>query len=599
MENKEQFIILNFDAHKPPTFTEQKGKEWIVYGTEKEWKNNYPNFLIDLYNQSAIHNAIINGKVKYIVGQGWLCDNDRLNLDQKVKVSNFINNVGNESLKELTKKIVLDKKLIGGFAVQPIWSRDKKTIVELHHIEFGNIRVSTEGDKYFYTSDWKTRNPQKNEDYQEFNPFTGEYGTEQLIYYKEYRPNLDSYPLPDYQAGINYISSDIDIATFVAANTSSGFSGGTMINLFNGQPTPEAARDIERKFKNKFTGADKAGALMLNFVDPDKQGAEVLPLVDNGQDDRYVNLNQQVKDSIFTAHAVSPILFGVQVEGGFSNNADEIRVAAEYLQNSYVQPEQDIIEDFINSILHINGLPKCLKIQDLEPIKSELPLEKIWEVLTMDEKRELAGKAPLKKEFKTEESCNCSFSSDNDESFFNAMGSIGYLDDEIEVISEEFLTYNPFTFAVDTVDTSILGLLKSNPKVSVDEISKSLDISIEEVNGRLSILKSEGLLEIVDGQPELTEEGNNEIVEEEELITVYKYVERPNVPNAKSGSRDFCRRLMAFGRNYTREQINGMRNEDNSSVWRNRGGWYHNPATNVTTPYCRHIFQARTVKLKK
>jgi hypothetical protein len=461
---KDNLLILNFKAHKAPTFQEERGKDWILYGAEKEWKNCYGDFLIDLYNNSSTHNTIINGKTKYIVGQGWTIDS-ALPLQDKMSVSKFINNVGSESLKELTEKLTKDKKLFGGFAVQPIWSEDQSQIVELHHLPFQNIRKAVDGERYFYTSDWKSRKPSENEDFEELVPFEWEYGTNQVIYYAEYRPGLEDYPLPDYQSGINYISADIDIATFVASNTSQGFTGGTLINLFNGEPTPEAARQIEAKFKKKFTGAENAGSILLNFSDPDKNGAEIVPLADNGQDDRYMNLRADVKEEIFTAHgSVNPVLFGVKGENGLSNNADEIRTASEHLQNVYVTPEQDFWEDFFNSILQFNGYKKCLKIIPLEPIKEQIPLEKAWEVMTTDEKREAVGLEPLRTQMKSEV-CSCKFSKD-EELMFSALETLGYSDDEIEVVEVLNTEYNPFTFAVTELDKQILSLVNQGSNAS-------------------------------------------------------------------------------------------------------------------------------------
>ena len=51
---------------------EEKSKEWIIYGADKEggYYNNYPGYLLYLFNRSSKHNAFINGKVLYICGAG-------------------------------------------------------------------------------------------------------------------------------------------------------------------------------------------------------------------------------------------------------------------------------------------------------------------------------------------------------------------------------------------------------------------------------------------------------------------------------------------------------------------------------------------------
>jgi hypothetical protein len=70
----------------------------------------------------------------------------------------------------------------------------------------------------------------------------------------------------------------------------------------------------------------------------------------------------------------------------------------------------------------------------------------------------------------------------------------------------------------------------------------------------------------------------------------YGYRTRLDVPPAKSGSRQFCERLMDLNRLYTRDEINAISNRltPYRDVWRYRGGWYTNPDTQVSTPWCRH-----------
>ena len=68
------FSILNFEANVVPVFKEARGKDWILYGAEGEYKNRYPDFLLELYRNSAKHHAIINSKRDYVCGRGWSVD---------------------------------------------------------------------------------------------------------------------------------------------------------------------------------------------------------------------------------------------------------------------------------------------------------------------------------------------------------------------------------------------------------------------------------------------------------------------------------------------------------------------------------------------
>ena len=58
--------------HKVPVFEERRGELFVNYGIE----NDYPYYLLNLYQRSTKHNAIVNGKVGFIIGKGWTCEND-------------------------------------------------------------------------------------------------------------------------------------------------------------------------------------------------------------------------------------------------------------------------------------------------------------------------------------------------------------------------------------------------------------------------------------------------------------------------------------------------------------------------------------------
>lgn len=53
-------------------------------------------------------------------------------------------------------------------------------------------------------------------------------------------------------------------------------------------------------------------------------------------------------------------------------------------------------------------------------------------------------------------------------------------------------------------------------------------------------------------------------------------------------TRDFCEIILDANRFYTRNDINTLSNGFGLPVFEYAGGYYHNPETGQTTPYCRH-----------
>ena len=66
-----------------------------------------------------------------------------------------------------------------------------------------------------------------------------------------------------------------------------------------------------------------------------------------------------------------------------------------------------------------------------------------------------------------------------------------------------------------------------------------------------------------------------------------------------STTREFCRDIINMKKLWTRAEIDALKNEDGTSAWRFRGGFYHNPKTDETTPFCRHFWEAVTVKERR
>jgi len=603
---------LAFDAHKTPEFEPDKKKSWIEYGTKKtvgrEWQNNYPEYLVYLYNSSSTHNSILNKKTSYIVGQGWSAVGKTT--EQEARLDRFIKHPNpEENLKTLTWKTSLDKKLYGGYSVQVILDSNKN-IAEVWHIDFGNLRRDKEDrDKFYFTSDWSVRMPDKNEDFEELYSFPFDRdevveGRKYIIYLTEYRPNSKEYPLPDYIASNPYIEADYEIGNFVLNNTKNGFTAGYLANFYNGEPDEEGKAYIDQQFDNMFTGSDQAGKVVKSFSPSRDNGVELTPLAANGQDDRYLNLEKTITNKIFVGHQVPPAAFpSVSEVTGLGNNSDEKRVAIESYQADYVDKEQEKQEDLFNAIVEFNGLPGTLEILKVQPVQDAFSEQTLLQILTTDELREKAGFEPLER---TEMAHRTRFSKEDDQrllGFFN-QDEFGIPEDKLEVISEREISYldmedafrqeKEFKF-VSLGNTAILNLLKAG--LPIQTIERVLNLSPEDLTSKLDELRSEGL---INDNNEVTNTGQEEEVTEDELFIVYKYKTRSDAPALKTHSRDFCREMLTISnfKSFTKEDIQQISLLEGRDVFKYRGGWYNNPNTGRNTPYCRHIWQQRLVRLK-
>jgi hypothetical protein len=79
----------------------------------------------------------------------------------------------------------------------------------------------------------------------------------------------------------------------------------------------------------------------------------------------------------------------------------------------------------------------------------------------------------------------------------------------------------------------------------------------------------------------------------------YSYETRKDVPPVKTKSRNFCLALLRLDRLYSRDELSMISSQEGRDVWRYRGGYYTNPDTGKTTPWCRHIWMQNLVKRKQ
>jgi hypothetical protein len=608
-----------------PEFKEEASKEWVIYGTDAPWRNRYPDYLLHLFNRSAKHYAIVNGKVDYIVGNGWSVDGAGLTTVNLARLQKFINEPNpDETLNEILAKVAVDLEIFGGFALEII--PDKKGgMAEIRHAEFAKYRVSKDGNQFFYSEDWKSSTPKDVETIPAFD-WTEKPKGKQLLYVKAYHPQSDWYPLPPYLGAVPYIEIDYEIANFHLSSVKNGFVAGTMINFFNGQPTEEEQQAIEDKITEKFCGTDNANKILLNFNDSKEQSAEILRMDGNDFDKRFDILNETVRQEIFTGHRiVDPALFGIQDTGMFTNRT-QIRDSYELFKNTYVNGRQRFIESIFNGLASLAGFDKRLIIQDSEPISESFSEATKVGVMTRDEIRAELGLPPLSVEqVKTE--LKLSEQDDTDEvKLCEYFAGTGLSLDEYEVVkpvkkvrfrsneeaikSEELV--KRYGFAEDAVLFGVLEELKKNPLTTYAALAEAFGIEVTEVATIIQELIYRNFLtigaEVLEGGAmralTITPRGTSALQNAAPLEVTYQVAYRYVLSGEASGpevlptTRDFCRDMVAQSKNrvWTSKQIMDIGMGEDRNVWLRRGGFWTRKGTNVTTAYCRHAWEQVVVR---
>ncbi len=373
MENNYKHIVLQFDTAQKPKFEEKKGKGYVEFGAE----NDYPEYLLSLYNESPKHGSIVKGKTTYIYGKGF-------------EVAGQAN--GAETWNEILRKCIVDDELYRGYYLQVIWNRLKQ-VSEIYHLEFHKVRVSKDLTKFYVKNDWKDFR-EKPRCYDAFN-VNNPVGS-QIFYYKDYNPSSEVYPYPSYFQALNMIESDIEVSRHILGNAKQGFSGSKLIQLNNGDPLQEEHKgEVERQLLKKFTGHD-GKRVVITFNKSKEHSAEILDL---GQSmltkEDFTNVNNLIQQEIFAGHQItSPILFGIK-ESGQLGARNEIRDAYEIFNNTYVANQQQQLETIFTKFRNLKGEQGEFTIQPVEPLKFEFGEAIISANLTQNEIREILGREPL------------------------------------------------------------------------------------------------------------------------------------------------------------------------------------------------------------
>jgi predicted transcriptional regulator len=574
------FQRINFHDNKLPVFKENKAKGFVTFGAD----NLYPDFLVELFNKSPKHNAIVSAKASYIAGIG--TDVYGQNTTDIAKAEAKLKNINAyETYEELKAKIAYDAELFNGFCVEVIWNKAKTAPSEYYHIPFKDVRKSLDGH-YLYCEDWTDAKAERVH-YMPYNPITRE--SKQLYYCQFYRPGEGTYPLPDYVGALKYIEVDTEISNYYLNSIKNGFTAQTHIQLFKGIPTPEEARATARRFKENYQGTDNAGGLIIQYNDPTEKESVISNLQPSDFDKQFDLLNKTVQQEIFVAHKVnSPMLFGVRVEGQLGGRSELIE-SYEMFHHAYIEPRQQKIDDVFSYLLEPIASVR-LETINKPPIGLDYQALFTAGIIDRNEARKELGFDEIE-----EEEAPVALSKQNpfgwdDERDLIVFNKYGEKAEEFEEAKFEF---------ADAVESAILNVLKENKGLQVGDIVNITKLDAKVVADAIAKLAKAELVKSYEDGLETTPKGLEEIKNlQTELVVRYQYGLAPGIdgPVIIPTSRDFCRKVEGSGRVYSREDINMMSAELGYDVWKRRGGWYHNPTLDVNTPQCRHIWVQKLLR---
>lgn len=351
-----------------PDVKENKSKNWVMNGN----KNEFYSYVIDRYNGSTTHAAIIDSYVDLIYGRGLRAKNEVTNVKDWVKLKQVLN-------KKDIRRIISDYVLFNEYSYEAIETRGRE-LASITHVPKQMIIPSIENEKgeiesYFYSKNWAkyTLADYKPE---EFNAYNGKKQKNYIYVAKPYRAGCDYFSLPNYFPAMRFAEAEEEIANLYVNSIKNGLSAGYVINVANGKNwTPEEKQKFKKAIEKKLTGSPNASSFIISFNGEEVAvNVEALPVNENVHK-QWAYLTEEARQQLITGHRVtSPMLFGIKDNTGLGNNADELDTAEEQLLKRVIRPKQDFILDGIQDTLRLYGINLDLYFQPLSDFDKEEPI---------------------------------------------------------------------------------------------------------------------------------------------------------------------------------------------------------------------------------
>jgi hypothetical protein len=507
--------ILNLSAYTTPVIQESKRDAWVDFGED----NNYYQFLLDRYTNSTTNSAIINNISRLIYGRGLSAVDASRKPNEYAQAMALFN-------KDCLRKIAIDRKMLGQFAMQIHYNDKHDKILKAFHMPVNLLRAEKcnkdgEIEAYYYSDDWT--------DVKKYPPTRiPAYGYSkdkiEILFAKPYAVGMKYYSYVDYNGAVPYALLEEEIADYLINEVQNGFSGTKVVNFNNGVPTEEQQSIITNKVLSKLTGS-KGQKVIVAFNDnmDTKTTVDDLPL--NDAPEHYTYLSEECMRKIMLGHNVtSPLLFGIAGANGFSSNADELQNSFILFNNMVIKPLQDEILEALDTILSFNGISLNLFFKTLKPLEfTDLENAQNTEQVAEETGTELSKQESL------------------DNEIANALIECGEMPDEKWILIDEF-------------------------EVDYDQ-EDAIDLEIENANKSKQSLLSKVYNFVSTGtaNPRAKSE-QDATVDGFKFITRYRYD-----GGIKDNTREFCKKMVTANKIYRKEDIQRMSREVVNAGWGARG----------------------------
>ena len=337
----------------------------IVLPTEKvtnrdfvEWGkgNNYPGYLLDLYNNVTTLRSIINGNIDFVTGD------DVTILPLGDRFADGIMNTRGDLITDIVRNLAKDYNLYGGFALQII--RDHNgDVAEIYYIDMRFIRSNKENDVFYYNEHWDKGGRKdviiypkflRNLDWVSLTDEERDRHASSILFVKNVHTQV--YPAPMYAASVLSCEIEKAISQYHWNSLNNNFCPDIIINFNNGDPGDEIKEEIVSDLEEKFSGYQNGKRFMVSF-NKDRMSAVTIDAIKTDDfSERYKALEESCRRQIFAAFRAQPLLFGLNSDVSTGFSTDEFEQTFKLYNRTQIRPVQRLIADAFDRIYGSKGV---------------------------------------------------------------------------------------------------------------------------------------------------------------------------------------------------------------------------------------------------
>lgn len=363
--------VYLFEAKAPSkpnlaTFTRNGSYNIINFGS----KNNYPQELVRLINNSPTAQACTKSHAKYIAGDGFIFDSENLFNQNLAKILNT----------DLLQRISYDYAYFETICLHLKFDLNGK-IVNIEPTDVSTVRLGepdTATGEITYaklSSDWenitgrdsqinkpvqidlyhplkiKERIASFNNNVEEFTKWNGA-----LVYAKRYRPAQPVYITPSWASSQDWVYTDGEIQTFHANNIDNAFMPSVLIfvpfelkgtDAATGKPKKEAFKD---HLKDTLTGSKKAGEVAVISGTNKDAMPQITQFNANSNHELFIALSELITKHVTRAFQIPQILAGIETSGKLGSS-NEIANSVELYYNTVIKDDVNFITEVLNGLI--------------------------------------------------------------------------------------------------------------------------------------------------------------------------------------------------------------------------------------------------------